>query len=323
MKHRSFLGLAGVLAANIFFLVPQVLAQTVSIGTNPQGSLFYATGTAISGVVGEKTDKQYRVAPYGGSSTYLPLVDRGELEFGLTNAGEATFAYRGSEIFEGRPNQNLRQVAGLFTATNGWMVRADSDMTQVTDLAGKRVSAEFTAGRTFHYIAGGALAASGMTWDDVSGVPVPGFVAGVEMLIDGRVDAAYSTVGIAIAQRAQASIDGGIRFLSIDPKGAVNQRIQSVIPAAVMTTMTPGEASNGIVADPTYLVQTQFVLLASADTDEDVVYELTKTLYENQAGLASALGAFNRFDPQNMKPESEVPYHEGALRFYREIGLVE
>ncbi|MBM9594458.1 TAXI family TRAP transporter solute-binding subunit [Roseitranquillus sediminis] len=298
-------------------------AQTTSIGTNPQGSLFYTTGTAIASVMNEKTGEQYRVAPFGGSSTYLPMVARGELEFGLTNSAEAAFAHGGGGMFEDNPNENLRLVGSLFPAINGFMVRADSDIEDVADLAGRRVAAEFTAGRTFHYLSGAALAASGLTWDDVTRVPVPEYVAGVDMLIDGRVDAAYSTVGVAAAQRANASIPSGIRFLSLDHSGNVAERMNSVMPTAEPVTMRPSEADNGIVEDPTNLMQMQFVLVTGADMPAEAVYEITKTLHESKPELAAALGAFNRFNPEQMKTESPVPYHEGALRYYREIGLAE
>ncbi len=322
MTKRSLSIFAGLVLGAAALAAPAA-AQTTSIGTNPQGSLFYTTGTAIASVMNEKTGEQYRVAPFGGSSTYLPMVSRGELEFGLTNSAEAAFAYQGEGMFEGTANENLRLVGSLFPAINGFMVRADSDIKDAADLAGRRVASEFTAGRTFHYLTGAALAASGLTWDDVTPVPVPQYVAGIDMLIDGRVDAAYATVGVAAAQRAMASISGGIRFLSLDHSGNVEERMNSVMPTAEPVTMSPGEVENGIVEDPTYLMQMQFVLVAGADMPEEEVYQITKTLHESKSDLAAALGAFNRFDPSNMMTDSPVPYHEGALRYYREIGLAE
>jgi TRAP-type uncharacterized transport system substrate-binding protein len=143
------------------------------------------------------------------------------------------------------------------------------------------------------------------------------------MLIDSRVEAAYSTVGVAVARRAMASINGGIRFLPIDPTGDVDARIQSSMPTGEAVTLRPTDDNNGIVEDPTTLTRMYFVLVAGEGTDADDVYELTKTIFEHKPELASALGAFNRFDTSQMARDISVPFHEGALRFYREAGLIE
>jgi len=83
-------------------------AQIYQIGTNPQGSMFYSSAASISALMVQKAGVQFRVAPYAGSSTYLPLINSGQVAFGMVNAAEAAFAYAGTELFKGRPNPNLR-----------------------------------------------------------------------------------------------------------------------------------------------------------------------------------------------------------------------
>ena len=70
---------------------------------------------------------QFRVAPYSGSSTYIPKVNSGELAFGMSNGAEYSFAYNGTELFKGHPNKNLRSVMFTFALTNGFAVRNDSN----------------------------------------------------------------------------------------------------------------------------------------------------------------------------------------------------
>ena len=60
---------------------------------------------------------------------------------------------------------------------------------------------------------------------------------------------------------------------------------------------------------------------AAANVPDDVVYSLTKTMYENKPELVRMLGAFNGFDPKHMAQPHPTPYHPGAIRFYREVGL--
>ena len=84
MQNRLFVGtLCGtVLASGI------ALAQVVSVVTNPQGTLGYRTGIAVAKVVTSKTRVTARAQPMAGSSTYLPMLNRGEIHFGFTNGGE-------------------------------------------------------------------------------------------------------------------------------------------------------------------------------------------------------------------------------------------
>jgi uncharacterized protein len=136
-------------------------AQTYTIGANPQGSVFYAAAAAIAKVEVEKTGLQFRVAPYSGSSTYIPLVDKGELAFGMSNGAEYAFAYTGKELFAGHPNKNLRSVLSTFPLTSGFGVRTDSPMKTLADLKGKKVPFGYSSGRIFDYVQRAALAAAG------------------------------------------------------------------------------------------------------------------------------------------------------------------
>ena len=142
---RTFNLLAALGAAGLF--AGAAAAQTISIGTNPQGSLAFASGTAVSKVMVEKTGLQFRVAPFGGSSTYLPMISRGEIDFGFANQGETAFAYKGIEIFKGRPNRNLRQVGVLYRINGTFGVPTASPIKKMrffpARLAASRASSAF------------------------------------------------------------------------------------------------------------------------------------------------------------------------------------
>jgi len=103
----------------IFSFAIPVQAQIYSIGTSPQGSLFYSSAAALATLMVQKTGAQYRIAPYGGSSTFLPLVDKGELAYGMANGGESAFAYGGVEIFK-EPRKKI--CAWLEHFTRIWAV---------------------------------------------------------------------------------------------------------------------------------------------------------------------------------------------------------
>lgn len=84
----------------------------------------------------------------------------------------------------------------------------------------------------------------------------------------------------------------------------------------------PGKNAVGRgVDDPTVLLQVDFNIVAAASVPEDVVYKLTRTMYENKPALVGMLGAFRGFDPKHMAQPHPTPYHPGAIRFYKEVGL--
>ncbi len=302
-------------------LAPAAVAQTYGIGANPQGSIFYAAGSALSKVLVDKTKLQFRVSPYGGSSTYIPLIEKGELAFGLANTAESAFAYNGAEMFKGRPNKNVRAVALTFPILSGLVVRADFGMKTVSDLKGKRVPTGYNSGRIFHFLQGAALATAGLTDKDVTAVPTPNFVEGAKAFMAGRTDAAYLPLNAGIAKQAMATVPGGFRYLDFDGSAAGAQKMAAFTPTSLPAAVKPGPNATGIAQDPTHLVRVDILLLASAKVADDVVYKVVKTAYENKADLAKALGAFNRFDPKGMVRKHPAPYHPGAIKFYKEVGL--
>jgi uncharacterized protein len=96
-------GLAGVAHAQ----------QVRVLAANPQGSIFYSASVAIGKLMDEKLKMQVRVQPMAGSSTYIPLLNRGEADFGLTNVDDSITAFKGTGNFR-QPNPDLRLIAAVF-----------------------------------------------------------------------------------------------------------------------------------------------------------------------------------------------------------------
>lgn len=295
-------------------------AQTYSIGTNPQGSLFYASGAAIAKLMVEKTGLQFRVQPYAGSSTYLPLIHAGKLAFGMANAAEAYYAYSGAELFR-QAHPNLRQAATTFSTNSGFAVPMDSPIKTLADLRGKRVPINYTSGRIFHFLSNALLNTEGMTNKDLDGVPTPNFITGAKLLMAGRVDAAYFPLNTAIAKQANATIKGGIRYVKMKCTPEAEAKIKEIVPAASLGKARPGKNATAVVEDPTCFINVTFTLVTGKHVPEDVVYKLVMTMYNNKPELVKSLGAFGRWDPKNMAAPHPNPYHPGAIRAYKELGI--
>jgi TRAP transporter TAXI family solute receptor len=296
-------------------------AQTYAIGANPQGSMFYAAAAALAKVGVDKTGLQFRVAPYSGSSTYIPKVNSGELAFGMSNGAEYSFAYGGTELFKGHENKNLRSVMFTFALTNGFAVRNDSNIKTAADLKGKKVPGIYSSGKIFAYLQRAWLAASGMTEEDVTIVPASNFVVGVKAFMDGRTDAAYVPFNSGIGKQAMAKIPGGWHYLSTGTVPNADDKAEAALPTARTVIIKPGKNATGVMGKPTTLIAIDVAMFTNKDVPDDVVYKLVKTVYDGKADLAKALGAFARFDPKHMVRKSVVPYHPGAIKAYKELGL--
>lgn len=307
--------------AAIVGLSAPAAAQTYTIGANPQGSVFYAAAAAIAKVEVDKTGLQFRVAPYSGSSTYIPLVDKGELAFGMSNGAEYAFAYSGTELFKGHPNKNLRSVMFTFPLTNGFAVRADSPIKTAADLKGKRVPGIYSSGRIFAYLQDAWLAAAGLTPKDVTVVPAPNFVVGVKAFMDGRTDAGYVPFNSGIGKQAMAKLPGGWRYLSTGTAPEADAKAAEALPTARTVKIKPGKNATGVVDNPTTLIAIDVAMFTNKDVPDDVVYKMVKTIYGGKPELIKALAAFARFDPKQMVRKSTVPYHPGAIKAYKELGI--
>ncbi len=296
-------------------------AQTYTVGTNQQGSLFYSLGAALSKVMVEKTDQQFRVTPYAGSSTYIPMLNTGRLAFGFANGGEATFAHQGIGSFEGRPNENLRLVGVTIATQTSFAVPTNSNVKSLSDLADKRLPSGYNSGRTFHYYSNAALASGGMDIEKTKKVPMPNFVKAINAMAEDRVDAALIPMNAGIGKKAMATMKDGWRYISLTNSDAARAAVTKNLPSARLVDVKPSKSKTGVVDDPTTMIEVDFYLLTGAHVSEDVVYNLVKAMAANKEALGAAFGAYKRYDPMKMVQENPVPYHPGAIKAYKEMGI--
>ncbi len=311
----------GILAA----LIPAVAAmpaqaKTYSIGTNPQGSLAYAAGAAIAKVVIEATGLQMRVTPQGGPVITIPLLNSGDLAFSIANAGAASFAQDGKHMFKGRPQKNLRVVGAVLPLYSGFFVRKDSPINRVADLRGKRVPSGFLKQQIAEYTLMAGLAAAGLKPSDVVSVPEPNTVSAVQDFSQGNTDTGFGAITSGGVKEADVAV-GGIRVLSLPDTPAALKAMKSVMPPAIIKTVKPSPNFPG-VEKPTNVLMLPFLLMASTKTPDDVVYKVTKAIYEHKSQLVASLAVFHGFDPKQMDPALGLKVHPGALRFYKQVGLV-
>lgn len=294
-------------------------AQVVGVATNPQGSAYYSVGAAIAGVVQQKGGIVARVQPMSGSTAYAPLVGRGQVEFGLMNVIDVVNAYEGVINFKDRKNPDLRLVGALFPITVAMGVPGNSPIRSIAELKGQRIPTQFTAQSTFAFVQNAMLANGGVAIGDVKPFPVAEYTKGTSALADGKVDAAPINPQTGAAQELHVALSsrGGLRYLPFSEAPEAVTAIQKVFPGAYLKMMAPSGGLAGITA-PTRLMFYDAFLVTSTHVPDEVVYKVTKAVYENKVMLEAAAATLKAFDPSTMAQANTVPYHPGAEKFFKE-----
>jgi TRAP transporter TAXI family solute receptor len=295
------------------------LPRSVTLATNPPGTVYYTFGSGLAKVI-SGGPFQVAIQPYAGSSTFLPLLNTGEVELGIVNAVDMGLSYRGPKFQIGGRNPfphapNVRLVMRGSPLLVGLLVRKDSPIKTVHDVKGKRMTGEYPAHLAVWYNMFGHLASAGLTWSDVKVIPVPAVNEGVDALIQGRADVTEHAINAAKIKEADASI--GVRHVSIDCSPAGEKRLKQAVPGYYGRIVKPGEAT-AVVEDTCFIAYDTY-LSAGKGVPDAVVEAALKSVWENTDKLAPIHPLFKEWTRERaVDHEATIPYHPGAVRFYKE-----
>lgn len=300
-------------------------AQVYSVATNPQGSLGYRTGIAVAKVVTAKTDITARAQPMAGSSTYLPMINRGEIDFGFTNGGELQHAAEGVGTFKDRKQGNLRMIGVMFPLRSGVAVVADTGLKKISDLQrfkGKKIPSKYTSLAIIEDFLKAALINGGVKYEDFTHVPMSGLAKAALGLGSGKVDISWVPVGSGLARKINNQLRnrGGIRYLDLDTSDGPYSKFKKASGGALKLVKISNKKFPGI-HEPTHVVEMSYVMLTHDKTPNGLAYKVAKAVIENQKALGKSFGPFNRNKLAEMGSVTETPYHPGAIKAFKEAGL--
>ena len=291
--------------------------QYLRIGTGGTAGTYYPVGVLVATVVSQTGRIVATAQSSNGSLGNVISVTSGSLESGFSQADVASWAYQGTGIFEGKPRlSGLRLIANMFPESIHIVVKKGLGIKTIADLRGKRVALD-EAGSGTLISARQVLAAYGLTESDIQPEYIKPNQAG-DRLKAGTLDAFFFTGG-APAKAISDLAAIGIELLPID--GPQAQRMRKVSPFLITDTIAAGTYP-GTAATPTLSVGAQWV---TRDTvDAELVYQVTKILYSAEAQQALAQGHVKgrEITLANAVQGAGIPYHPGALRFYREVGAL-
>jgi hypothetical protein len=294
------------------------------VGTNPAGTVFYTVGGGLASVISNGAPFQAVIQPYTGTSTFLPLLDNGEIDFGIINAVEMNLAYQGTGRFKVAGRNPLPHVPNTRLIMRGsplrvsLVVRKDSTIKTVHDVKGKRVTGEYPANLAiwFHIFTG--LASGGLTWDDVKVIPVPAVNEGVDAVVQGRADVSNHAIGAAKIKEADSSV--GVRFASLDCSPEGEARVRKAVPGYYVTVLKGG-SSTGVVSD-TCVLSYDIYFVGHKALSGPVVQATLKAVWDNVDKLPPLHPQFQDWTRERAaSADVTIPYHPAAVQFYKEKGL--
>jgi uncharacterized protein len=289
----------------------------LSMGTSPIGGTFPIVGDAIAQTLNtHKGENNWKVQAKGtkGSQENIRGLDKGTLQLALSNSAISYFAFRGESSWEQK--YDIRAIVTMAPNVAMFVAKADSGIKSIADLKGKRVVIG-PAGAGFEMFVGPILEEHGVKLSDIEKVNQPQGPA-VDMLGDGSADAAFLGGAMPAAAISQACASYETIFVPFDPE--VRQRLIDKYPFFHAITI-PGGTYQGHEEPFDGLNVGSMHVITAASTDEELVYQLTKTTWENRAEIAAKHGAGKAINEKNAARYTGTEFHPGAIRFYKEAGI--
>jgi TRAP transporter TAXI family solute receptor len=291
--------------------------QFLSVGTAPPGGAFFVVGGGIAEVVNKNAGTlNWKVSAEAtkGTQENIRRLVRGELEFALANAAISYFAVRGEGAW--KEKHAINTVMTLAPNVAFFITRKSSGVKTIADLKGKRVVVG-PAGAGFKYFLEPILKAHGVTYKDFT----PRYntqMGAVDMLADGSAAAAFLGGAVPTGSIVQACTSQNIFFIPFEEEA--KQHLFKTYPFFNAKTIPAGtyrghdKPFDGMNVGAMHLV-------TSASLAEETVYQFTKILYENRAQVVKIHAAGKAINPKNIVKDTGTPFHPGAIRYYKEIGI--
>jgi uncharacterized protein len=281
-------------------------AQTLGFATMQPGTLNHTSGTAVAKVLKEKAGLNVVIQPTAGESVLIPLVSRGEAEFGIANIFEVEAAKANSP--------NLRLIGSLHPLRGAFWVRKDANMKTMADLKGKKVGMGYSAMRTIDPMVKAILAAGGLTEKDVTPILIPNVIRGADDFASGAADMFFFAFGAPKVREVDATV-GGIRALEIPESGMAAAK--KILPEGYLTQATPSPFFVGVEKAMSVYTWDNMVF-TNAKVSDETVYKFIDTLENNKAELISIQPALREFSAAGLYKSYNIPYHPGALKYFKD-----
>ena len=295
----------------------------INIGTGGLTGVYYPTGGAISRMINKKS-KLYGIKSHpestDGSVYNINAVLNGDLELGVAQSDRQYQAYNGlAEWSQIGPQKELRSVFSIHPESITLVATETSKVKKVINLIGKRVSIGKSGSGQLQN-SKDVLDASGVSLEAIDTELVK-IIEAPELLQEGEIDAFFYTVGHPNSNTKEATIGcTKVNIIPITGPGidALLQKHSYYARAVIPAELYPNAGNQEDIET----IGVKATLVASSRLDENIVYAITKEVFDNLDTFKTLHPAFTVLTRENMLQGLSAPIHKGALKYYKEAGLV-
>lgn len=313
MKKTLFIAAA---AAAILASPAAQAQQFINILTGGTSGVYYPMGVAIGKIYGDKIPNvKTQVQATKASVENLNLIEQGRGELAFTLGDSLKAAVEGDEEAGFKTKlTKLRTIGAIYPNYIQIVATADSGIKTLADLKGKTLSVGAPKSGT-ELNSRAILKAADLTYKDLGKVEYLPFAESVDLMKNRQLNATLQSAGLGVASLKDLSSSTQINVVSV-PKATVDK-----IGPPFVSVIIPANTYTGQTADvPTAAVVNY--LVTSSDVSDDLAYQMTKLIYESLPELANSHVAGKEIKLENAAMGSPAPLHPGAIKYYKEKGLI-
>ena len=309
--------IAAAIAVAAIFFAPGAHAQSfINILTGGTSGVYYPLGVAIGKIYSDKIPNvKTQVQATKASVENLILLQQGRGELAFTLGDSLKAAWEGDEEagFKSKLDK-LRVLGAIYPNYIQIVATSDSGIKTLADLKGKSLSVGAPKSGT-ELNSRAILAAAGMTYKNIGKVEYLPFAESVDLMKNRQLNATLQSAGLGVASLKDLSTSTEITVVSV-PKAIVDKIGPPFVPA-----MIPANTYTGQDKDVPTAAVVNYLVTSSAVSD-DLAYQMTSLIFESLPELVNAHAAGKEIKLETAATGSPVPLHPGAIRYYREKGVM-
>ena len=317
MKKITSLAVLAALAFALFTGCSGETKKNYILATGGTSGTYYPFGGAIANVWNTKLENMNVTAQAtGASAENLRLINKGEAEFAIVQNDVMDYAYNGTDLFAGEKLSNIMTIGTMYPEVVQIAVSKASGIKSVADFKGKRISVG-AAGSGVEFNAKQIMEGYGLTFDDIKKSNLS-FKESADGIQNGTLDGCFITAGVPNAALQELAFTAGLTLIPVD--GAAADKICAKY-GYYTKTVIPGGTYKGTDEDCGALA-IMATLAVSSKLDEQTVYDMTKALFSNLTELGNGHAKGKEVSAKTAITGVSVPFHPGAIKYYKEIGLM-